>query len=195
MPDEAPPTACPASLIRHANSRWRVGLIVIAVIAAIAVVAGVISMPPRIATMCSRSSPMRRSRRRSPARRSTCPPTMASTRCGPRTARCAGPTPPALTRRRAVAQSVLGLALDGATLYVLATSTGTGEGRATLTALNAGDGTAVEREHARHGARLAGPGGSLLIVAALWTADQGRRRPLGRSMRTARGGNWRGVAP
>ena len=43
MPDEAPPTACPASLIRHANSRWRVGLIVIAVIAAIAVVAGVIS--------------------------------------------------------------------------------------------------------------------------------------------------------
>jgi outer membrane protein assembly factor BamB len=71
-------------------------------------------------------------------------------------------------------QSVLGLALDGATLYVLASSTDTGQGQATLTALHASDGAprwSVSPPAMMRGSLM--QVGSLLIVAALGPADRG----------------------
>lgn len=71
-------------------------------------------------------------------------------------------------------QSALGLALDGATLYVLATSTETGQWQTTLTALNASDG--APRWSVSLPAMMRGSlvhVGSLLIVAALGPAHPG----------------------
>jgi outer membrane protein assembly factor BamB len=69
---------------------------------------------------------------------------------------------------------VLGLALDGATLYVLATSTDTSQGQTTLTALHASDGAprwSVSLPTMMVGSLV--QVGSLLIVAALGPAQLG----------------------
>jgi outer membrane protein assembly factor BamB len=71
-------------------------------------------------------------------------------------------------------QSALGLAREGATLYVLATSTDSGQGQMTLTALNANDGAprwSVSPPTMMRGSLV--QVGSLLIVAALGPAQLG----------------------
>lgn len=161
-----------APLIRLAQRRWRGGLIAIVVIAAIAIATGVIyhATPQRNDVLhVVPNAPLSPSL----ASQTVYLPTddgVYALRASDGALRWAYPA--GVDKTPSVnPQSALGLALDGATLYVLATSTDTGQWQATLTALNASDG--APRWSVRPPAMMRGSlvqVGSLLIVAALGPA-------------------------
>ena len=177
MTDEGSTPGRPAPLTRLATRRWRVGLIAIAVIVVIAIASGVVHIyhvtpNPNDVLHVVPNAPL------SPtlASQTVYLPTddgvyaLAASDGALRWAYPAGidKTP------NVNPQSALGLALDGATLYVLASSTDTGQWQTTLTALNTSNG--APRWSVSPPAMMRGSlvqVGSLLIVAALGPAHLG----------------------
>lgn len=183
MTDEGSTPGRPASLTNLANRRWRVGLIAIGVIAVIALAIGVLYHATAQRNDVLHVVP-----------NAPLSPTLASqtvylpTDDGVYALRASDGTlrwayPAGIDKTPNVhSQSALGLALDGATLYVLATATDTGQWQTTLTALDVSDG--APRWSVSPPAMMRGSlvqVGRLLIVAALgpypgalptaWTAE------------------------